>query len=106
MRSPDNSAAIREQAAARKLSEQQFKIQMEFMKKQAEAAGSFEVPKMLPASPPNSASPDVFQAGVEQRMRQGRRFGFAKTVMAGAQRATPALGGATLGGTTTLGRAA
>ncbi len=96
MRSPDNSAAIREQAKARKMSEQQFRTQMEFMKKQAEMAGSFEVPKVVPASPPNSASPDVFQAGVEERMKAGRRFGYAKTVMAGAQpRTTPALGGAT-----------
>ena len=99
MRSPDNSAAIREQAKARKLSEQQFKLQMEFMKQQAEMAGSLEIPKMVPASPPNSASPDVFQAGMEERRKAARRFGYSKTVMAGAQRATPALGGATtLGG--------
>ena len=99
MRSPNNSAAIKEQAKARKLSEEQFKQQMEFMKSQEMEVGNFEIPKSVPASPPTSASPDVFEAGQEQRRRSARRFGFAKTTMKGETRATAPLGGAsTLGG--------
>jgi hypothetical protein len=99
MRSPDNSAAIKEQSKARKLSEAQFKEQMAFMQKQSEMAGGFQMPDMKPPSPPTSASPDVFEAGQEQRRRSARRFGFAKTTMKGETRATAPMGGAsTLGG--------
>ena len=97
MKSPDNSAAIKERKAARVQSQKQFEVQMRMMKAQAEAAASIKTPTFRPASPLAQASPDVLEAGLEAKRRQKRRFGVQRTVMRGTAKlgSSPALGGAT-----------
>lgn len=96
MKSPDNSAAIKEQKAARQQSQKQFELQMRLMQQQAEAAGSIKTPTFRPASPPTQASPDALEAATEQKRRAKRRFGVQRTVMRGEGKlgSTPSLGGA------------
>lgn len=96
MKSPDNSAAIKEQKASRRQTQEQFEVQMQLMKKQAEAAGSIKTPTFRPASPATQASPDALEAATEQKRRAKRRFGVQRTVMRGEGKlgSTPSLGGA------------
>ena len=72
----DNSAAIKEQKAARKQSAQQFATQM------------------LPASPVPVMGMDTKEAGRNLRRQSRRRFGAGKTVFAGESVGAPSLGGA------------
>lgn len=85
-------AAIKEQKKARKESARQFKIQMEYMRRQAELAAQVQTPRYNPAAPPSSGSMDVVEAGRDYKRAASRRFGAAQTVLAG-ERAKPVLGG-------------
>lgn len=65
---------------------------MRNLRKQARVAAEAKSPEFNPASPPTAASEDVSQAGMSQRRKATRRFGFAATVSPSTLGAMQSLG--------------
>lgn len=76
-------AALEEQKNARAQSAAQFAVQMKLMQQQMKSANQVEIPKVLPASPPNRESEQTLAASQDQRRAAGRRFSFNSARMAG-----------------------
>lgn len=88
----DDAAAQAE--ASRAQAQAQHEENMRNLRKQQRVAANTSRPEFSPASPPSSASVDIVEAGIEQRRKSQKRFGFSATVSA-----TPMLGSmSTLGG--------
>lgn len=75
-------AAIREQRLAREQSAQQFAQQMALQQKQFDAAQAIKPVTFAPASPLATGEPDTYNAGLDAKRAQRRRFGPSATRIA------------------------
>lgn len=78
--------------ASRRQAKLQHEENMRNLRKQARVAAEAKAPEFTPASPPAAASEDVSQAGMSQRRKALRRFGFNSTISANTLGTMQALG--------------
>lgn len=74
-----NKEAIRLQRESMRKSEEQFNKQMAFQEEQLAEAKRIKPPTFAPASPLVTATPEAYNAGLEQKRNAKRRFGAAAT---------------------------
>lgn len=88
----DEAAAMAERSRAQAAA--QHEENMRNLRKQQRLAANTSRPDFSPASPPSSGSVDIVEAGIDQRRKAQKRFGYNATVSA-----TPMLGAiSSLGG--------
>ncbi len=96
----DQGPALHQQQLALQQSAQQFKLQMAFMQKQAQAAAQVQAPTFQPPAPPQTVDQNTLDQQRDLARAQARRFGFQATTLPGPG-TTPAGGGGISTGTGT-----
>jgi hypothetical protein len=79
---------------ARRQAQLQHEDNMRQLRKQSRVAANAKSPEFTPAAPPAAASVDTLEAGMDQRRRMAKRFGFNATKSGEMLGATSSLGGA------------